>query len=45
MQGCFQTVSYFVGGRYIQMRVNKDVQVEENLSADRACSQLMPLMY
>ncbi len=45
VQGFFQTYRYFVGGRDIQDRVDEDVQIEKNFSANCAGPQFVPLAY
>jgi hypothetical protein len=42
MQCLFQTLGYFVGRRYIQSRVDQDMQIEKNLPADRSGSEFVP---
>ena len=43
LQGVFKTLGYFVSCGYGQLRLDKDVQVEEDLSSDRPASEPVPL--
>ena len=45
IQSILQALSDFVGCGNIQLRVNKDMQVQKNFSADRASPQLVPMSY